>query len=131
MIDVLVVDDDEEFGELIVERLSSDGISAALQCGPFGTINRIRRERPALVILDVNMPAISGQEVSKLIRETEGLEGTKLLLMSSMDQQQLDSVKKQVKADEALTKSTERLQLLATVKRLLQRARAEHKAGGC
>jgi two-component sensor histidine kinase len=51
--------------------------------------------------------------------------------MSSMDQQQLDSVKKQVKADEALTKSTERLQLLATVKRLLQRARAEHKAGGC
>jgi DNA-binding response OmpR family regulator len=127
MIDVLVVDDDDEFGELIVQRLSAEGVSAALQSGPFGTINRMRRERPLLVILDINMPAISGQEVSKLIRSAEGLEGTKLLLMSSMDQVQLDLVKREVGADAAVTKGIDRVALLGIVRRLLQQARAAAK----
>jgi len=127
MIDVLVVDDDEQFGELIVERLVLEGIAAALQAGPFGTINRIRRERPALVILDVNMPAISGQELSKLLREADGLRDIKVLLMSSMDADQLERVRAEVQADAALTKSADRTQLLATVKRLLQRRRTDSK----
>ena len=120
MTDVLVVDDDAEFGELMVQRLANDGISAALQTGPFGTINRIRREKPKLVILDINMPAISGQDVGKLVRETEGLQNTKILLMSRMDQDNLDIVKAEVRADAALTKSANRIEVVATVKRLLR-----------
>lgn len=121
MSDVLVVDDDEQFGELMVQRLIADGISAELQCGPFGTINRIRRDRPQLVILDINMPAISGQDIVRLLREADGCQGTKLLLMSSMDQEQLDKVKIQVQADAALSKSTNRVEVLNVVKRLLAR----------
>jgi len=123
MVDVLVVDDDESYGQVVVRCLANDGISAILQTGPFGTINSIRRERPALVILDLNMPAISGEDVGRLIRSAEGLEGIKLLLLSSLDQRELDSVKAQVNADEAVSKTIERAELLKLVKRLLEKAR--------
>ena len=114
MVDVLVVDDDESYGQVVVRCLTNDGISAILQTGPFGTINSIRRERPALVILDLNMPAISGEDV---------LEGIKLLLQSSLDQRELDSAKAQVHADEAVSKTIERSELCRLVKRLLDKGR--------
>lgn len=123
MVDVLVVDDDENYGQVVVRCLTNDGISAILQTGPFGTINSIRRERPSLVILDLNMPAISGEDVGKLIRSAEGLEGIKLMLLSSLDQRELDSVKAQVNADEAVSKTIERAELLKLVKRLLDKGR--------
>lgn len=121
MVDVLVVDDDESFGQVVVRYLANDGISAILQTGPFGTLNSIRRERPALVILDLNMPAISGEDVGRLIRSAEGLEGIKLMLLSSRDQGELDSIKAQVNADEAVSKTIERSELLRRVKRLLDK----------
>jgi DNA-binding response OmpR family regulator len=121
MIDVLVVDDDETFGEIMVRSLAAGGVSAVAQNGPFGTINRIRRERPALVILDVNMPAISGQNVAKLIRSADGLQSIKLMLISSLEQPELDMLKVELQADEAVTKTTDRTELLRIVKRLLNR----------
>jgi DNA-binding response OmpR family regulator len=124
MVDVLVVDDDESFGTVVVRCLAADGISAILQSGPFGTINRIRRERPTLVILDLNMPAISGQDIGKLIRSAEGLEGTKLMLLSSLTQPELDVIKEEVHADEAVTKTIDRSELLRIIKRLLGKPRA-------
>jgi DNA-binding response OmpR family regulator len=127
MVDVLVVDDDESYGQVMVRCLANDGISAILQTGPFGTINSIRRERPALVILDLNMPAISGEDVGKLIRSAEGLEGIKLMLLSSRDQVELDSARAQINADEAVSKSIERPELLRLVKRLLDKKRPSRR----
>ena len=66
------MDDDDVFGELLLERRDAAGIGAEFQHGPFGTVNRIRREQPKVLIVDVNMPAISGREVCDLVRKSPG-----------------------------------------------------------
>jgi DNA-binding response OmpR family regulator len=123
MTDVLIVDDDDVFGELLVERLAAAGIEAGLQHGPFGTLNRLRRDRPRVLIVDVNMPAISGREICDLVRRTVSVPNTKLLLMSSMDPAQLDAVRIEVGADGALSKSTGRAEFISLVRELLRAAR--------
>jgi len=121
MADVLIVDDDEEYGELVRERLASSSITAEFQHGPFGTLNRIRRDRPKVLILDVNMPAISGQAVTQLLRSTPGLD-IRIMLLSSMDGAALERVCADVGADLALSKSASRHELVAAVQQLLQLA---------
>ncbi len=120
MIEVLVVDDDDVFGELLIERLEGAGISAEFQHGPFGTVNRIRREQPKVLIVDVNMPAISGREVCELVRKSPGLEHTKILLMSSMDPAALEAVRVDVGADLALPKSVGGATFVTTLRKLLK-----------
>lgn len=115
---VLIVDDDEVFGDLLVDWLSAAGYQPSFQHGPFGTVNRIRREKPGLLILDINMPAITGPEVFRLLRETPGLEHVKVLLMSSMDARELERLRRELGADAALPKSATRAVFLETVRAL-------------
>jgi chemosensory pili system protein ChpA (sensor histidine kinase/response regulator) len=45
----------------------------------------IRRERPSLVLLDVNLRHLSGFEVLRALRRDPGLKGTRVLMTSGMD----------------------------------------------
>ncbi|MBW2161164.1 MAG: response regulator [Deltaproteobacteria bacterium] len=44
----------------------------------------VRREKPALVVLDVMMPGMSGWEVCRAIREDEALGGTGVIMLTGI-----------------------------------------------
>jgi DNA-binding response OmpR family regulator len=117
---IVVIDDDDIYGELVQERLASAGYVTIFQHGPFGTINLIRRERPRLVITDVNMPAIRGDALCKLVQATPTLSHTKILFVSSMNENELARVAAEAGANACLPKSASVDELIATVKRLLK-----------
>jgi CheY-like chemotaxis protein len=120
MVDVLIVDDDDMFGELLVDWLEGAGLSCEFQQGPFGTINRIRRALPKVLVLDINMPAISGPEVFRLLASAPGLSHVKVLLMSSMDPSALEDLRIELGAPRALSKGASREQVLDAVKQLMR-----------
>ncbi len=68
MADILVVDDDELMVELIADPLLDEGheVRTAL-CGE-DALDEIARKRPAMVILDMNMPGIDGYAVARRLR---------------------------------------------------------------
>lgn len=103
--DVLVVDDDIVFGELTADLLAAEGFSVEFQHGPFGTLNNIRRMRPRLVLIDVDMPGIPGPELVELIRKLRSDVDTKLVLTSSIDRDVLRDLASQAKADAWIPKS--------------------------
>ncbi|HEX3596181.1 MAG TPA: response regulator [Polyangiaceae bacterium] len=120
MSDILIVDDDEVFGALSLERFENSRWTVHFHLGPFGTVNAIRATRPRLVIIDVNMPGLPGTSVSLLVRKTPRLGRVKILLYSSMDQRTLDGLVKEHGADDALTKSATKSQLLAKVAKMIE-----------
>ena len=67
MTDILIVDDDENFGQLTLERIETLSWSVAFHKGPFGTVNAIRTARPLLIIMDVNMPALDGVSIIEML----------------------------------------------------------------
>jgi CheY-like chemotaxis protein len=121
MIDILIVDDDDVFGALSLERFENTRWKVEFHHGPFGTVNAIRAAHPRLVIIDVNMPGLSGTSVSELVRKTPRLSNVKILLYSSMDQSALDQLVEQHGANAALHKSATKAQLIAKVAELIER----------
>ena len=119
MIDVLIIDDDEVYGELTLERFETTRWRAQFHKGPFGTMNVIRAVSPRLVIMDVNMPGLDGTRITDLLRKTPGLSGVRILLHSSLDPRELTALAQLHQVDAALPKSTSREAFLAQVDRLL------------
>ena len=65
---VLVVDDDGMYLELVQRSLRGFGMEVTTTDSSLGVSNLIRRLEPDVVLLDVNIPALSGDAVLGLAR---------------------------------------------------------------
>ena len=66
---VFVIDDEEVNLELVHAQLSSQGyITECFSCGN-AVLERLNKQRPDLVLLDLMMPTINGLDVCRMIRE--------------------------------------------------------------
>jgi len=101
---VLVVDDDAVFGDLTLRRLERMDIEAKLNHGPVGVMNELLTGRFDAVIVDVQMPGISGPEVAQMIRSSAN-RGIKILFYSSLDSVQLRRLAETHGADGYLPKA--------------------------
>ncbi len=81
----------------------------------------LQEERPDLVVLDVQMPAHTGLELTRTIRSTPSLCGTRILLLSAKAQREDILAGRQAGADEYLTKPFSPSQLQAAVAEVLAR----------
>ncbi len=66
---VLVIEDDADLGQVLIARLGSWGFEAGHVSEGKQGLERARSESPDLIILDLTLPDLSGQEVCKAIRE--------------------------------------------------------------
>lgn len=65
---ILIADDQSDNVHLLATRLSSEGYTFIVASDGQETLDKVRAERPDLVLLDVNMPGKSGFEVLAEIR---------------------------------------------------------------
>jgi CheY-like chemotaxis protein len=69
MAKVLVVDGSSLFRELVVDWLEERGHAAAAIDSAALLVSAIHRERPDLVLVDVDMPGLRGDRVAAVIRD--------------------------------------------------------------
>lgn len=77
---VMIVDDDREQADQIGSFLSRFGISVAQEDNGFAAVNTMRREKPAVVIMDVRMPGLDGIKAAQLAANLDYK--PKIILMS-------------------------------------------------
>ena len=70
---VLVVDDDRVALEVARERLESADFEVITRDAPLGTSAAVQKERPDIILLDVQMPVLSGNSLAKLITENRSM----------------------------------------------------------
>ena len=124
---VLVVDDDELQLELMERMLRLDNIEVATLSGPIGVSNRVRSFKPDVVLLDANMPALSGHLLLGIVRRHASPD-TKLILFSACDESRLRQLASDAKADGWIPKSTSATELVRRL-RLLWRPPPRPPAG--
>jgi two-component system cell cycle response regulator DivK len=86
---VVIFDDDEHLLETSRTLLERAGFEVAVHAGRFDRLGFMLREAPDLVLLDVNMPVIAGDELFALMREQEELRHVPVVFFSSNDETDL------------------------------------------
>jgi DNA-binding response OmpR family regulator len=84
---VLCADDDEDILSLVALRLERAGFRVATAADGEEAVDAARARRPALAVLDVMMPKLTGYEVLAELRGDELLRGMKVILLSARVQE--------------------------------------------
>jgi DNA-binding response OmpR family regulator len=119
---VLVVDDDEDLRKLVAPLVRTTGHPVAEAGTGAEALEIARRRGAALVLLDVNLPDISGYEVCRKLREAFG-ERLPILFLSGVRTESFDRVGGLLLgADDYVVKPFAPDELLARMRRLLVRS---------
>jgi two-component system nitrate/nitrite response regulator NarL len=118
---VLVVDDDDGCRALIVELLLRIGCTVYEASSGDDALDVARAVRPALVILDVDLPRVTGYEVCRELRDTYG-EAVAIMFVSGARAEALDRIAGfLIGADDYVLKPFDPEELLNRVRALLRR----------
>ncbi len=82
---ILVVDDEPMIREIARERLTSAGYEILEASDGRQALLLARKEHPALILLDLSMPEMSGLDVVREIRNDPRLMETRVLIMTAID----------------------------------------------
>ncbi|MBX3224841.1 MAG: response regulator [Labilithrix sp.] len=80
---VLVVDDDRDMRETLVEILEDEGYAVKTASDGDAALAEMRRAPPAVVLLDLNMPRVSGEDVRRIQLADRSLRGIPTVVISA------------------------------------------------
>ena len=122
---VLVVDDEEPIRDLVSRYLAREGLGVLTAADGDDALETVRRERPDVVVLDLNLPGLAGLEVCRRLRVFSDA----YVLMLTARGEEIDRVVGlSVGADDYLVKPFSPRELAARVQALLRRPRYSHAA---
>lgn len=91
---ILVVDDHADTRHTLIRLFKSHGLSTQGAASGIEAISIISRQRPAVVLLDFNMPGMNGLQVLSTIRGTEELKDVPVIMFSAMSSDVEDEARK-------------------------------------
>jgi len=119
---VLIADDEPNIVVSLEYLLKRAGYTVLVARDGQEAIDTLRRERPALVLLDVMMPKKSGHEVCAELRADESLRDIRVLMLSAKGRDTDVDKGLGVGADAYMTKPFSTKELVAKVAQMLDAA---------
>ena len=83
---IVIADDEEHLGYMIKLQLERSGYEVIWKLDGRQALESIREERPALVILDVMMPGLTGFEVLETMKADAELKHIPLVMLTDRSQ---------------------------------------------
>ena len=116
---ILIADDEEHLGFMIKFKLEKSGYTVDWQVNGRDALQAVKDSPPALVILDVMMPGMTGFEVLEAIKTDAALKSIPVIMLTARGQED-DTVRGiNLGAADYVTKPFRPAELLARVKRLI------------
>jgi len=86
---IMIIDDNEEVLQVTRDLLEHEGYDVVTHRYALGATSAIRANQPDLVLLDINMPALSGETLAPIIRSNVHTGRVPILFYSSNDEDSL------------------------------------------
>ena len=119
---ILVVDDELDLCKVIAFRLRKEGYDVTVVNDGLEGLNAIRKSSPDLIVLDLMLPSMSGEEVCKTLREDddrEDIQNIPIVMLTAKSGVVDKIVGKVIGANAYLMKPFDVSQLLEEIKRLI------------
>jgi DNA-binding response OmpR family regulator len=117
---VFIVDDDPAELKMFERLFTLEGFEVTTTEAALGVSNMVRHIAPDIVLLDVEIPALTGDRLLTLAR-THAPAGTKWVLVSACDEDRLRRMADEVQADGWMSKSWPVSHMAAQLRRLCGR----------
>lgn len=82
---VLVVDDDPDILQTLALCLSTEGYGVVMAANGKEALDVLRREKPAIILLDLMMPVMTGSEFLHHQKQDPSLAGIPVIIISAAD----------------------------------------------
>ncbi len=119
---ILIVDDEEKIVEVIKSYLENGGYTCYTAHNGNDALSIFERVNPALIILDLMLPDITGEEICKTIRKKSRVP---IIMLTAKIEEESILKGLDIGADDYMTKPFSPKQLLARIAAILRRTNSE------
>ena len=117
---ILLVEDDQFIADIYSMQLKEAGYSFDIAIDGKMALSRIENHLPDLLILDINLPKMSGWQVLDVIRQDEKLKNLKVIVISNINPKDCEKeIKKYNISNYFLKVQTTFPEILQSVKEIL------------
>ncbi len=118
---ILVVEDEPDIVEILVYNLEREGFRVyTAREGHSGYQEAVSR-KPALILLDLMLPGMSGLEVCRMLKENPETRGIPLIMLTAKGEEADKVIGLELGADDYLTKPFSPRELIARMRAILRR----------
>jgi DNA-binding response OmpR family regulator len=127
---VLVVEDERDIADLVRHTIERGGdIDVEIECTGDGALTIASERPPDLIVLDLNLPVLSGLEVCRLLRGRPATRNIPIIMLTARTSENDRVVGLDLGADDYNTKPFSTRELAARVRAALRRRRGEEPQG--
>lgn len=122
---VLIIDDEPDVLDMLEMNLSSAGYKVVCAQDGEAGIRKAREEHPALIVLDLMLPRMSGLEVCKGLKKDAATMAIPVIMLTAKSDEVDRIVGLELGADDYVTKPFSPRELVLRIKSVLRRANSE------
>jgi two-component system, OmpR family, alkaline phosphatase synthesis response regulator PhoP len=122
---ILVVEDEKDIRELVRFHLEKDGYTVAEAESGEEALQRVARERPALIVLDIMLPGTDGLEVCRRLRGSAETLSVPIVMLTAKAAEVDRVLGLEMGADDYITKPFSPRELVARVRAVLRRTHGD------
>ncbi len=116
---IMIVDDEPDILKVTVYRLKKAGFDVVISEDGNKALDLVRKEIPDLVLLDLNLPGITGDIICKYMKDDEHLKHIPVLFLTASVGTTNEQILKDSKAQGLITKPFDNEDLLMQINKLL------------
>ncbi|EAX47354.1 two component transcriptional regulator, winged helix family [Thermosinus carboxydivorans Nor1] len=116
---VLIVDDDVKIAALLKAYFEKDGFITYIAHDGYQALDKIREQKPDIVVLDLMLPGIDGWEVCRRARKIGDIP---ILMLTARDEEADRLIGLEMGADDYVTKPFSAREVVARVRAILRRS---------
>jgi diguanylate cyclase (GGDEF)-like protein len=120
---ILIVDDQLAIAEFYGALLAQAGMQVSIETNPYKVLPTMHALAPDLLLLDLNMPEVNGDELAAVIRQQEQYQTTPILFISANAHPDKKTDLLEIGSDDLLSKDMPPDELIRHIKSRVERAK--------
>jgi two-component system phosphate regulon response regulator PhoB len=118
---VLIIEDESDIVDLLTYHLKQTGFSVSTALDGALGLEKARKERPSLVILDLMLPGMDGKDVCRALKSNPLTQSIPVLMLTAKSEEMDRVIGFELGADDYVTKPFSPRELVLRVKAILRR----------